>query len=71
MCSPTDAVLGTWNEAVKPPAEFEVIVAGCVATELLSQVKVIVLLGENVVPVTGTVVPAGPLGEESAKSVSL
>ncbi len=71
MCDPADAVLGIWNEAVKPPAEFEVIVAGFVAIEVLSKAKVIVLTGENVVPVTDTVVPAGPLGGESTKSVSL
>src|SRR2546428_2728348 len=66
LWEPSDAV-GTWNVVVKPPVEFEVIVVSVV----LSQLNVIVVLGENVIPVTVTLVPTGPLDGASVSAVSL
>ena len=77
LCEPL-AELGTWNVAVKPPVEFEVIVDGVVASVVPSHASVIVLFGENVVnvielgaPVTDTVVPTGPLDGESVTAESV
>src|SRR5207245_11425235 len=66
LWEPSDAV-GTWNVVVKPPVEFEVIVVSVV----LSQLNVIVVLGENVIPVTVTLVPTGPLDGASVSALSL
>ena len=63
---PSDAV-GTWNVVVNPPVEFDVVVVRVVP----SQLSVIVVLGENVVPVAVTLVPAGPLDGASVSAVSL
>ena len=66
LCEPFDA-LGTWNVVENPPVEFDVIVASVVP----SQLSVIVALGENVVPVAVTLVPAGPRDGASVSAMSL